>query len=733
MTSPHQGQLAPGTILNHTYEITALVGEGGTGEVYRAQNTATGRVVAVKLLKREFAADETLVGLMQREADALHEIVHPGVVRYYDLLRTDLDGTQFFFLVMEFIEGDSLQARMRRGPVPVAELLAIARRVIDGLRMAHGKGVLHRDLTPANIILRGGDPADATLIDFGIAKDTTNTGATLIAGFAGTPSYASPEQLNEEPLDSRSDYYSLGASLLAASQGKGLGEGRTLAQVVDMKRSVPDTSAVPGALRPLLEALLQPRRDDRPATAEAIMVLIDGLGDDGEIEDLLAGSVDAEKTMIAGAATRPAMAAPSKAAGGAGARAEAPTPPTEPKKGGLGAVLGITGLGALGAAAYFLAPMLLEPALPEADPYEFSLEVDDGGASLAGNAPSEEAAVALRSDVEAALNGVPVDGALTPAEGLPSEDWTAAVTELAGAAMLLENWSLSVADTAVVLRGTAPDRVAYATVEEQVSDISGLRALSLDWQVELAPQPLARAEMVRATAGANCGPLLFAGADPLPPGAPIVVTGPVASADQAAALEQALAALDPDRAVQSDFTVASELVCKVERLMPQANSPKLTFEFGYGDKDGQPDGGQYVAGENPVVDLRIAPDYADAFLYVFYVDGNTEKVIHLLPYKDRPENRVDRAGAGVSEDDDFRVRILYPASDVKVGQRGFRVGGPFGTNILVAVASPRQFLDAMLPRNDTASLFLEDLVDALTRAETTEFVVSREFFTTSEN
>ncbi|MEM9783764.1 MAG: protein kinase [Pseudomonadota bacterium] len=725
MSIGRQGQLPDGTILNHTYEVLGLVGEGGTGEVYRARNTATGRIVAIKLLKREFAADETLVGLMQREADALHEIVHPAVVRYYDLLKTNIDGAQLFFLVMEYIEGDSLQARLRRGPVPVAELMAIARRVVDGLRMAHGKGVLHRDLTPANVILRGGDPAQATLIDFGIAKDTTNTGATLIAGFAGTPSYASPEQLNEEPLDSRSDFYSLGATLLAASQGKGLGEGRTLAQVVEMKRKAPDTSGVPGALRPLVEALLQPRRDDRPATAEAVMVLIDGLGDDGEIDALLAGG-GAEKTMIAGAggAAQPMRPAASEVP------EPAPAPQPAKKSGGVGLVLGIVGLGAIGAAAYFVTPMLLEPALPEADPYEFSLQVDDAGASLAGNAPSEAAAVALRADVEEALDGVAVEGTLTPAAGLPNEDWTVAVTELAGAARLLQNWSLSVADTDVVLRGTAPDRVAYAMVEERVTDISGIRSVSLDWQVELAPQPLPRVDMVRATAAANCGPLLFEGPDPLPPGAPIVVSGPVASADQASALEAALAALDPERSVESDFTVASELVCKVERLMPQANSPKLTFSFSYGQKDGGPDAGQFVAGENPVVDLQVSPDYADAFLYVFYVDGNTEKVIHLLPYKDRPENRVDRAGE--SDGDDYSVRILYPAADVKVGQRGFLVGPPFGTNILVAVASPRQFLDAMLPRNDTASLFLDDLVGALTRAETTEFVVSREFFTTTE-
>ncbi|MEM8700155.1 MAG: protein kinase, partial [Pseudomonadota bacterium] len=131
MAEQAQGLLSPGLVLNHTYEIVQLVGVGGTGEVYLARNQSSNREVAIKLLKREFAADPTLVELMQREANALHDIMHPAVVRYYELLRTDLEGG-FTFLVMEFIRGESLEDRMARGPVPAEELLPIARRVVDG-------------------------------------------------------------------------------------------------------------------------------------------------------------------------------------------------------------------------------------------------------------------------------------------------------------------------------------------------------------------------------------------------------------------------------------------------------------------------------------------------------------------------------------------------------------------------------------------------------------------------
>ncbi|MEL6476008.1 MAG: protein kinase [Pseudomonadota bacterium] len=717
MADPQQGMLSPGVVLNYTYEIVELVGVGGTGEVYLARNQTTGREVAIKLLKREFAADPVLVELMQREANALHDISHNAVVRYYELLRTDMDGG-FTFLVMEFIRGESLQDRLSRGPVPAQELLQIARRVVDGLEAAHAGGALHRDLTPANVILRDGDPAKATLIDFGIAKDLTNTGKTVIGqGFAGTYNYASPEQVSAGEVDPRSDFYSLGATLLAAAEGRTPGEGKGLDQILAAKRVPPETEHLPGVLRPLIQALMQPRPEDRPASAADIRVLIDGMGEVDDLDALLSGEVE-EKTVIRPRAqieeTVVDPPAPRRSSGG--------------RWGWAGALAVLVGLGV---GAYFVLPGLLEPKLPVASPYALTLKVDETGAVLSGNAPSVEAAGALRADLAAAMPDGRLAGALVPAAGLPVETWMLAMVELSLAAEPLDRWTLEAADKTVRLAGLASDPETFERVQQRSTAIADSHGLTMEYQITLAPQPLAHAQMMAAVAAhSKCGPLTLFGPDPLPPGQQIAVQGPVATEEDAAAIRSALSELDPGRLVRLDLTVTSDLVCKVERLMPLRNSPDLRFGFSYGQKDGALDSADYVAGDNPVVDLDIGGAFAESFLFVFYVDGNTGKVIHLLPYQDRPDNLVNQAG--VREGDRWRVRILFPAEDVKVGQRGFLVGPPFGTNILVAVASPEAFLENMLPRNDQAELFLEDLVAALSRAETTDYIVSREFFTTRE-
>ena len=718
MAEPKRGALSPGLVLNHTYEIIELVGEGGTGEVYLARNQTSGREVAIKLLKREFATDPTLVELMQREANVLHDISHNAVVRYYELLRTDIDGG-FTFLVMEFIRGESLQDRLTRSPVPADQLLQIARRVVDGLEAAHAGGALHRDLTPANVILRDGDPARATLIDFGIAKDMTNTGQTVIgAGFAGTYQYASPEQVDAATVDQRSDFYSLGATLLAAAQGRSPGQGKTLEQILSAKRELPEVDQLPGSLRPLIQALMQPRPQDRPSSAADIRILIDGLGEVDDLDALLGGGGE-DKTVI-----RPHPGT---------AKTIVDDPPQPVRKGGsLGWIAAaLVVLGGLGAGAYFLLPGLLEPPLPVASPYTLTLKVDETGAVLSGNAPSPETALSLRADLNDALPDTALIGSLVPAQGQPVETWATAMVALADAAEPLERWTLTAADAGITLSGRAATPEVFDRVETESAALAERHGLTLDFQVALAPQPLSHAQMIAATAvHSKCGPLTFFGPDPLPPGEEIGIQGPIATNEDREAIRSALAGLDPARNVRLDLTVTSELVCKVERLMPLRNSPALRFDFSYGQKEGTLASASYVGGDNPVVDLDISGDYADAFLFVFYVDGNTGKVIHLLPYQDRPDNLVKEAGA--PEGGNYRVRILYPAADVKVGQRGFLVGPPYGTNILVAVASPEAFLENMLPRNDQAELFLEDLVSALSRAETTDYIVSREFFTTQE-
>ena len=226
----------PGDLLNNTYRIEEILGRGGTSEVYRARSEISGRVVALKALRWEFARNEDYLALMTREED-VREIRHDGIVRYFDTQRTD-DGT--VYLVMDHVEGPGLDTLLRDGGVSAADLLVIAERVADALAAAHARNIVHRDLSPDNIILRHGRPEEAVIIDFGIAKETDAAeslelglrglgGVTRAGGIPGKRRYLAPERCAGEPAITASDIYSLGivlAQLLGASVPE---EGATLA------------------------------------------------------------------------------------------------------------------------------------------------------------------------------------------------------------------------------------------------------------------------------------------------------------------------------------------------------------------------------------------------------------------------------------------------------------------------------------------------------------------------
>src|SRR5207302_9703007 len=132
-----------------SHEITALLGKGGMGEVYRARDTKLKREVAIKILPDEFSTDPERVSRFQREAEVLASLNHPNIAAIYDL--EEAEGSRF--LVLEFVEGETLAERIGRGPIPVEEALNIARNICEALEVAHGKGITHRDLKPANIKL----------------------------------------------------------------------------------------------------------------------------------------------------------------------------------------------------------------------------------------------------------------------------------------------------------------------------------------------------------------------------------------------------------------------------------------------------------------------------------------------------------------------------------------------------------------------------------------------------
>jgi len=180
MTQKQGGIFQVGDVLNNTYKIEGVLGRGGTSEVYKARSEINGKPIAIKALRQEFS-----------------------------------------------------DARLKKGGVSADDLLIIARRVSEGLEAAHARGIVHRDLSPDNIILRGGQPSEAVIIDFGIAKDE-NPGAETIVGneFAGKYAYAAPEQLSGN-ADARTDLYSLGALLLASFRGAPPDIGQNPMEVVE--------------------------------------------------------------------------------------------------------------------------------------------------------------------------------------------------------------------------------------------------------------------------------------------------------------------------------------------------------------------------------------------------------------------------------------------------------------------------------------------------------------------
>src|SRR5215510_3472557 len=147
-----------------SHEITALLGKGGMGEVYRARDAKLKREVAIKILPDEFSRDPVRLGRFQREAEVLASFNHPNIAAIYDL--QEANDTRF--LVLELVEGETLAERIARGPIPVAETLDIAKYICEALEAAHEKGIIHRDLKPANVKIT--PEGKVKVLDFGLAK-----------------------------------------------------------------------------------------------------------------------------------------------------------------------------------------------------------------------------------------------------------------------------------------------------------------------------------------------------------------------------------------------------------------------------------------------------------------------------------------------------------------------------------------------------------------------------------
>ena len=263
--------IAPGQLLGHTYRIEALLARGGMGEVYRARHAEMNTLHAIKIILPELAGDTRIVDLFRREASVLRTIRHDAIVAYDGVFR---DENARLYLVMEFVDGPSLSKLFKEGALPPAQVRQLRDRLTDGLAAAHDKGVIHRDLSPDNVILPGGELTKAKIIDFGISKMVDPAAKTIIGDdFAGKYSYVSPEQvgLYGGKIDPRSDIYSLGLVLASAASGAPLDMGSSPISVIEARRAVPKLERVPAVLRPELTAMLQPDPADRPQSMRDLM------------------------------------------------------------------------------------------------------------------------------------------------------------------------------------------------------------------------------------------------------------------------------------------------------------------------------------------------------------------------------------------------------------------------------------------------------------------------------
>jgi len=256
------------------YRLIEKIGQGGMGEVWKAEDTRLGRTVAIKILPQAVAADAQAIARMKREARTAAQIYHPNIATIHAFE----EAGDRIFIVMEYVEGEPLTQLIRRGPVAEADVCRIGRSVADALAEAHEKGIIHRDIKPDNIMVKG---ARVKVLDFGIAKQVEQHGVdandpttvlTQQGMIIGTVFYMSPEQALGKPLDARTDLFSLGVVLYEAVTGRrpfhGDSATDTITRIVRDEAPLPQN--VSRGLATIIHRCLRKDREDRFAGAHEL-------------------------------------------------------------------------------------------------------------------------------------------------------------------------------------------------------------------------------------------------------------------------------------------------------------------------------------------------------------------------------------------------------------------------------------------------------------------------------
>jgi eukaryotic-like serine/threonine-protein kinase len=246
------------------YEVTSRLGEGGMGVVFRAHDTKLQRDVALKLLPDHFSNDPERLARFQREAQVLASLNHPNIAQIYGLE----DSTAQRCIVMELVEGETLQERLKRGPIPVDEALPMAKQIAAALEIAHDKGIIHRDLKPANLKMT--PDGQVKVLDFGLAKafdegpesrvsdSPTLMSASIPGVILGTAAYMAPEQAKGRAVDRRADIFAFGCVLYEMLTGRRVFDGEDVTEILGrVVTAEPDWSRLPAELPASIRRLLR--------------------------------------------------------------------------------------------------------------------------------------------------------------------------------------------------------------------------------------------------------------------------------------------------------------------------------------------------------------------------------------------------------------------------------------------------------------------------------------------
>jgi serine/threonine-protein kinase len=306
---PRGARFSPGTFLAGRYQIVGLLGKGGMGEVYRANDMTLDQEVALKFLPESMTGNPAMLSRFHAEVRIARQISHPNVCRVYDI--GEVDGQ--LFLSMEYVDGEDLGSLLRRiGRLSSDKGVEFARKICAGLAAAHDKGVLHRDLKPANIMIdsRG----RVVIMDFGLAAVSDEVHGLEIR--AGTPAYMSPEQLSGREVTLRSDIYALGLVLYEIFTGKRPFEGNSIAELMERQQQTQALSMttvvrdLDHAVEAVITRCLSPDPKDRPNSALAVSAALPG--GDPLAAALAAGDTPSPELVAASgqtAAMRPGIAA----------------------------------------------------------------------------------------------------------------------------------------------------------------------------------------------------------------------------------------------------------------------------------------------------------------------------------------------------------------------------------------------------------------------------------------